>query len=152
MANKAWLFKRNCSFTPKQLGLFYLAQSLFALFVATFFYLRGVWVVFIFTMAVLIVLAIALLIYARHTTDFESIEIKGQILNIRIADGSRTEFLQWNLAWVKVSSELTDKNLVLVRYRGLERLLGGLLPLYKREAFLKEFKQAIRSGNYEVTQ
>lgn len=147
MANKAWLFKRNCSFTPKQVGLFYLAQSSFALFVATFFYLRGVWVVYIFTIAVLIILAIALLIYARHTTDFESIEVRGQSLIIRIADGQKTEELEWNLFWVYVSSALTDNNLVLICYRGIEREIGGLLPLYKREAFLNELKGAIQASN-----
>lgn len=147
MANKAWMFKRNCSFTPKQVGLFYLAQSSFALFVATFFYLRGVWVVFIFTIAVLIILAIALLIYARHTTDFESIEIQGQSLIIRIADGQKTDELEWNLSWVYVSPELNDKNLVLIGYRGVEREIGGLLPLFKREAFLNELRGAIRACN-----
>ena len=150
MANKAWMFKRNCSFTPKQVGLFYLAQSSFALFVATFFYFRGVWMVFIFTTIVLIILAIALLIYARHTTDFESIQVQGRRLIIRIADGAKTEHLEWNLLWVYVSPELTDKKLVKVGYRGDERLLGGLLPLYKREGFLKELKNTIRNSNFNL--
>lgn len=150
MANKAWLFKRNCSFTPKQVGVFYLAQSTFALFVATFFYLRGVWIVFLFTLAVLIILAIALLVYARHTTDFELIEIQGQSLMIRINDGTKTETFNWNLSWVYVSPQLTDNNLVLVSYQGVEKLLGGLLPLYKREPFLNELKGAIRSSGYNL--
>jgi uncharacterized membrane protein len=151
MANRAWLFKRNCSFTPKQVGLFYLAQSSFALFVATFFYLRGVWVVLIFTIAVLIVLAIALLIYARHTTDFESIDITGQTLVIRIANGSNIKTFEWNLSWVYVSPRLTDKHLVLMSYRGVECLLGGLLPAYKRQPFLSELKEAIRISNSELS-
>lgn len=140
LSEQQWIFKRNCSFTPKQVGLFYLSQLGFALFVALFFYVRGIWIVLPFTIAVLFILAIALLIYARHATDFESISIDGSSVNIFIKDGLKQESYQWNLSWIKIHPELTNNGLICITYQGLECELGRYIHVSNRPAFLDELK------------
>lgn len=141
---QTWIFKRNCSFTPKQVGLFYIAQGSFALLVALFFYIRGIWIVFPFTIAVLFVLAIALLIYAKHATDFEAIEVKGTELIIRINYGMKQQVYEWNVSWVKLARDLNDKELVSLSYQGVECLIGRFIPITQRKAFLNELREQIR--------
>lgn len=139
-----WKLKRNCSFSPKQLGLFYLAQSAFALSVAFFFYLRGAWIVPIFTAIELTVLAIALLIYARHTTDYECIQFSEGTLIIRISSlGSVTEH-RCNPLWVRIGKELNKRQLITVSYQKHEWQLGQYLRVEQRLNLLNELRHALR--------
>ena len=141
-----WTFKRNCSFTPKQVGLFYLSQVCFALIVAIFFYARGVWIVLPFTLIVLFVLAVALLIYARHATDFESIIIDGSSLIVIIKNGLKQERYDWNISWVKVNSELSRTDLIVMSYQGKECELGRFIHVSQRQSFLSELKSRLLIG------
>jgi uncharacterized membrane protein len=92
---RVWMMRRNCSFSPKQLGLFYLAQSLFALIVASFFWWRGVWLVMPFTLIELSVLAILLLIYARHTSDYESVKLENGFIEVQSQKDEGTQVTLW---------------------------------------------------------
>jgi len=72
--------KRNCSFSPKQAGLFYLSIVCFSLLVVTYFLLIGVWMVIIFTSFEILALTIALYVYTRHVLDCKKITIAGKRL------------------------------------------------------------------------
>ncbi len=141
-----WIFKRNCSFTPRQVGLFYLSQVGFALIVAIFFYARGIWIVLPFTLTVLLILAIALLIYARHATDFESINIDGTELTLQIKNGLKEVRYDWNISWVKINSELNKNDLVTICYQGNECELGRFIHVSQRQSFLEELKSKLLLG------
>lgn len=138
------MLRRNCSFSPKQLGLFYVAQSTFALAVAGYFYFRGAWVISIFTAIELTVLAIALLIYARHTTDYEYIELNEGNLLLRISLLGTIREYRCNAAWVRVSQTLTDKHLILLAYQGLRWELGQYIRIDQRKKLLNELRDALR--------
>lgn len=138
---KKWTFKKNCSFTPKQVGLFYLAQSTFSLSVAGFFLWRGVWLVLPFTFIELVALGIALTLYARHATDYETISLGAGILKIEISNASIKEEYIWNSHWVQVANSLNERKLIQVSYEGKSKELGKFLHVSVREIFLKEFKK-----------
>ena len=140
-----WIFKKNCSFTPKQVGLFYLAQSLFSLMVASFFLLQGVWLILPFTLIELIVLAIALLIYAKHATDFEEIALENGMLTVTTANANQVTTFQANAAWVKLSNELTSSKLIGIRYQGQIKEIGKFIHFQKRAAFKKQFEKSLRA-------
>jgi len=140
-----WLMRRNCSFTPKQVGLFYLAQSAFALLVAMFFLWQGVPFVLPFTILELFVLAIALLIYARHTTDVESIHLSGAMMDIRLVNAGFEKQYKWNVDWVVLPTELNQNHLIAINYRGQQVELGRFIHLSKRLNFLGELQQALKS-------
>lgn len=140
-----WFMRRNCSFTPKQLGLFYLAQSLFALSVASFFWFRGVRLIMPFTLLELMILAIALIIYARHTTDYESVKLHDGYLEIQTFDAGHAEQLRWNVLWVTLAPDLNTNHLVVLRYQGKEHAIGRFLTIPQRQKFLKELQLIFKS-------
>lgn len=140
-----WLMRRNCSFTPKQLGLFYLAQSLFALFVASFFWFRGVRMVMPFTLVELLILAISLLIYARHTTDYELVKLSDGHFEMEFFDAGHRQSLRWNALWVTLSPGLNERDLIVLRYQGKQQEIGRFLTIPQRRKFLKELQLIFKS-------
>jgi uncharacterized membrane protein len=73
--HREWLLKRNCSLTPRQLGLSYLVLCAASFAVASLWLLRGTWVVLAFSILEMMAAAVAWLIYARHATDHECVTL-----------------------------------------------------------------------------
>ena len=142
-----WLFKKNCSFTPRQVGLFYLAQSALSLLVAGFFILQGIWIVLAFTCIELIVLAIALLIYARHATDYERITLRPGELMIEISQAGQLIQYVWHISWVKLDRILSPNKLISLAYQGKSIEVGRYMHVSVRQDFLLEFAQELRRNS-----
>ena len=139
-----WLFKKNCSFTPKQVGIFYLAQSTLSLIVASFFLYQGVWLILPFTLLELAVLAIALLIYARHATDYERIDIRQGELLVETSNAGKVMQFVFNPSWVRVDSVLNSQKLISINYQGQVLEIGRFIHVSLRKNFLIEFAQVLR--------
>lgn len=140
-----WIFKKNCSFTPKQVGLFYLAQSVFSLIVASFFLIQGIWLILPFTLLELIVLGIALLIYAKHATDYEEIMLNHDQLVITHYDANKLNTFVANLLWVKLSKKPTEKKLIGIEYKGQVIEIGRFIHLHKRDEFRSQLAHCIKT-------
>jgi uncharacterized membrane protein len=82
---------------------------LFSSFIATYFLLHGVWMILIFTVIELTVLGIALIIYARHALDYESIAIDGTALQIEKNIGGKIERHVFNTRWLTLTQEESGK-------------------------------------------
>ncbi len=139
-----WIFKKNCSFTPRQVLLFYIAQATFSLLVAGFFLIQGIWIVLPFTFLELVVLAFALLLYARHATDFEVITLKKGQLEIEISEAGKNRLMVFNSSWVQLSHMLTDKKMIRIGYQGKTIEIGKFLHASLREDFLRELQRYLR--------
>lgn len=62
-----------------------------------------------FTCAELIILGVALLIYARHASDYEKIVLDGAEFTIDLFLGNQRTVKKWNAPWVRVKNpELTS--------------------------------------------
>ena len=99
---RTWLMKRNCSFSPKQVGLFYLSIVSFSLLVAFYFLFIGVWMIIIFTTIEILALTIALYIYSRHALDYEKITIIGKQLLFERSWGGKVQLEEFNTVWTKL--------------------------------------------------
>ncbi len=139
-----WIFKKNCSFTPKQVGLFYLAQSIFSLIVASFFLIQGIWLILPFTILELVVLGVALLMYARHATDYEEVLLSNQTLVIIRSDANSVNTISANLLWVKLANELTVKKLIGIEYKGEVIEIGKFIHLHKRDEFRMQLATSLK--------
>ncbi len=84
-----WLMKRNCSLSPRQVGWFYLSIFTVSLAIALFFAVQGSWLVLPFAGLDLLGLGIALLVYARHATDYERVSINDGVLVVETASAQR---------------------------------------------------------------
>jgi len=100
---RSWVFKPNCSLTPRQLAGFYLSIVLLTLGIAAGFCLFGLWIVLPFAGIELLAVGIALLVYARHAGDYERIELRGRELTVVVVRGSREYSFRFNPGWTKVS-------------------------------------------------
>jgi len=73
--HRKWLLKRNCSLTPRQLGLSYLLLCAVSFGVAAIWLMRGFWVMLAFSMLEMAGAAVAWFVHARHATDHECVTL-----------------------------------------------------------------------------
>ena len=138
---QTWLMKRNCSFSPKQVGGFYISIVGFSLLVAGYFYLIGAWMILIFTSIEILAVTIALYIYTRHALDYEKITISGKQLLFERSWGGKIEQHEFNTIWTKlVRSDSTGKDLVL-KTSAKEVPIGFFVGTNEREQFGKELER-----------
>ncbi len=139
-----WLMKRNCSLSPRQVGWFYLSIFTVSLAIALFFAVQGSWLVLPFAGLDLLGLGIALLVYARHATDYERVSINDGVLVVETASAQRLTRQEFNPHWVRV--ELGESSGALVTLRSGKRVVqvGCYLDLNKRRKFAQELAAALR--------
>ena len=82
-----WVLRRNCSVTPRQMLGFYLSMCVVSLGIASGFALHGAPVVLAFAGIELLVLGFALLVYARHATDADTLTLSGPSLAVEQSAG-----------------------------------------------------------------
>lgn len=101
-----------------------------------------------FTFAELLVLGIALLIYARHASDYEKIKLNGTEFTIELFLGSRRTVKHWNAPWVRVKDlepNLDAKKQLIVLEMGQETIqIGQFIFADQRAGLAKEIRSAIK--------
>jgi uncharacterized membrane protein len=117
---------------------------LFSSFIATYFLLHGVWMILIFTVIELTVLGIALIIYARHALDYESIAIDGTALQIEKNIGGKIERHVFNTRWLTLTQEESGKRLIRVEESDREIPIGIFVPQDARSQFYSDLRAQIR--------
>jgi uncharacterized membrane protein len=136
--------KRNCSFTPRQVGYFYLSMFVFSSLIAAYFLIQGVWMILLFTMIELSALGIALIIYARHALDYESIAIDGSSFTVEKSIGGKMERHEFNARWMQLKQEEDGKRLIRIEQSDKELPIGIFVPLDARTQFFNDLRQQIR--------
>ena len=137
---RTWLMKRNCSFSPKQVGLFYLSIVCFSLLVAGYFWLLGAWMILIFTSLALLVLTIALYVYSRHALDYEKITITGKQLIVEKSWGGKVQIEEFNTIWTKLYCGGTGRHRLALKSSTKEVPIGFFVVMNEQEQFEKELK------------
>jgi uncharacterized membrane protein len=141
-----WVLRRNCSVTPRQLGGFYLSMCLVSLLIASGFAFSGAPVVLAFAGLELLVLGIALLVYARHATDADTLTLSGPSLLVEQTHGSACRMTRFRAEWVSVEPALGDGSLVELSGQGQRVRIGRFLRPEMRAAFAQELRLALRTA------
>lgn len=132
--------KRNCSFSPKQVGGFYISIVGFSLLVAGYFYLIGAWMILIFTSIEILAVTIALYVYTRHALDYEKITIDGKRLLFERSWGGKIRQHEFNTIWTKlIRSGRTGRDLALKTSTD-EVPIGFFVRVNEQEHFEKELE------------
>jgi uncharacterized membrane protein len=100
--------------------------------------------ILIFTVIELTVLGIALIVYARHALDYESIAIDGTDLRIEKNIGGKIEHHVFNTRWLTLSQEESGKRLIRVEERNKEMPIGIFVPLDARPQFYRDLRAQLR--------
>lgn len=139
-----WLFKRNCSLTPWQLFVSYLALCAVSLLVAGALWQVGAAYVLPFALAELTALGVALLFHARHATDLEFIGLRSDMVRVERSRGGRVERLEFNPRWVRVEPLRHDGSLIRLSGQGRWMDVGQYVRPEWRRRLADEFRWALR--------
>ncbi len=139
-----WLLRRNCSLTPRQLLWFYLSLCAISFGIATMFWVQGVRLVMPFAWLELLALGAALLAYARHATDSETIALADDMLTVELACGSRVQRVAFQPHWVRVEPQHGDRSLIELSGQGRRIAIGRFVRPELRRQLAEELRWALR--------
>lgn len=144
----AWRLRRNCSVTPSQLGNFYASLCLVSIAVGAGFCLLGAPLVLGFAGLELLAVGAAILVYARHATDGETVLLKEGRLIVerdRAGHGDRVEFSS-AFAQVRLSEGEDRSALILIGAHGKHIEVGRHVRPEWPRALVGEMCRALRTS------
>ena len=139
-----WHLRRNCSITPKQLGLLYASLCSVSLGIGFAFYLQGVGLILPFALAELVAVGIAFVVYARHATDLEHIQIVDRHLVVEVEEGGKLQRTQFPRERVQVEPRKGYKALIEVSVHGVSVDIGRHVRPELRAELALEIRRALR--------
>lgn len=139
-----WLLKRNCSLAPHHLLGVVGSICTVSLGIGVFFWLQGLPLVLPFAGLEVGAVALAFLIYARHATDREWIELQAGSLVVERAFGRRVQRVEFAPAWVRVEPEHGDRSLVELSGQGRRISVGRFVRPEARRQLAEELRWALR--------
>jgi uncharacterized membrane protein len=139
-----WLLKRNCSVTPRQAVLFYASLCALSMAIAVMFWLQGAPLVMPFAGLEMLAVGTALLLYARHAADHESIRLAAGRLTVEHTSGRVTHRAEFVPAWVRVEPEHGDGSLVELSGQGQRIAVGRFVRPELRPQLADELRWALR--------
>lgn len=141
--------RRNCSLAPRQVLNAYLLISGVSLVIAAAFAWWGATPVLVFAGLELLVLGVALLVYARHAADHEMIELRGDQMWVEHHCGGRVERSEFRPEWVRVEPSVGQGSLLELSGAGRKALVGRYLRPEWRQHLAVELRAALRRYRLE---
>jgi uncharacterized membrane protein len=140
-----WQMKRNCSFAPRQLLVVYLGMCAVGLGIGVLFWIHGAPYVLPFAGAELLGLGAAIVVYARHAADQESLVLRPGRFSVACTLGRRTEAVEFaEPAWVRVEPASRDGSLIELSGEGRRIAVGRFVRPELRPALADELRSALR--------
>ncbi|HYC42620.1 MAG TPA: DUF2244 domain-containing protein [Noviherbaspirillum sp.] len=150
MVNREWMLKRNCSISPRRLGLAYLVLCTTSLLIATFFAVSGAWYVLVFALAEQLAVGIAFLLYARHATDREHIALEENCLLVEVIQVEHVRQFRLDPRHTRVEPPLSGSSgLVRLEANGTKVEIGRFLTEWKRRELARELNRALALQRYK---
>ena len=112
--------------------------------VGTGFWLNGAPLVLPFAWIELIAVGVAFMLYARHATDGERIELQGGRLVVELENGGRCERTEFLPHQVRVEPQVSDRSLIEVSGQGRSVKVGRYVRPELRAALAREIRMALR--------
>lgn len=145
--NREWTLQRNCAMSPRQVALAYAVLCAGSLAVSlAVFLLHGIWVVFAFSLLELSLVGLAMLIYARHALDHETIALSDACLLVECVEADRRKEARLDPLWTRVSvGDERRHPLIRLESRGVKVEVGRFVTEARRRQVERELRQALRS-------
>lgn len=139
-----WQLRRNCSITPRQMLGAYALLCTISLAVALFFWFTGARTVLAFTGFELMLLGAAMLLFAHHAGDRETLTLVGRSLLVERAVGTRVERAAFSADWLTVEPAAGQNSLVELAGEGHTMRVGRYLRRELRGDFAHELRRSLR--------
>ncbi len=144
VAGTQWSFKRNCSMAPGQLLALYLGLCAVSMTVGLAFYFHGAPYVLGFAGLELLCVGLALLVFARHAGDRETLTLRGRTLQVEQRSAQRTATTEFMAEWLTVEPAAGQGSLVELAGQGRTVRVGRFLRPELRALFARELRFALR--------
>lgn len=143
---REWTLQRNCSLSPRQVALAYAVLCAFSLTVSlVLLLLHGVWIVLAFSLLELALVALALVVYARHALDREHILLADSVLLVECVRADRCEQARLDPLWTRVlAPDERRRPLIRLESRGVKVEIGRFVSEARRRQVERELRQALR--------
>ncbi len=145
-----WQLKRSPTLAPRQLCLGYLGLCLLSLTIAAGFWSVGALMAMPYAGAELLAVGVALLFYARHAADNESIRLAPGSLVVEYASGRHVERVEFTPAWVRIEPRHGDRSLIELSGQGRRISVGRFVRPELRRELADELRCALRRWSHGV--
>jgi uncharacterized membrane protein len=115
-----------------------------SLVIAAGFFAQGATLVLAFAGLELLAVGAALLVFARHAADRETLTLVGRALHVEQCNGSRIDHTDFAADWLTVEPAAGQGSLVELSGRGQSVRVGRYLRPELRGAFARELRLALR--------
>jgi uncharacterized membrane protein len=139
-----WLLQRNCSITPRQVVAVYVSLCAVSLTIGAVFYAQGAPAVLGFAGLELLLVGVALWIFARHAHDHDTLTLVGRTLQVEQRSGARVERTEFCADWLAVEPSAGQGSLVELSGQGRRVRVGRFLRPELRAAFARELRSMLR--------
>jgi uncharacterized membrane protein len=129
----------------------YVSLCLLSLLIAAGFAWVGATVVLAFAGLELAIVGLALLLYARHARDGDTLTLSGESLAVEQALGSRTLRTEFRAEWVSVEPSHGEGSLVELSGQGQRVRVARFLRPELRTALARELRLALRSARHAAS-
>jgi len=139
-----WLMKRNCSIAPRQLVAVYASICAVSLAISLMFMLQGAPFVLVFAGIELTAVGVALLVFARHAGDRETLTLAGRSFSVEQHFGNRVARTDFTAEWLSVEPAGGQGSLLQLSGEGRSVRVGRFLRPEMRPALARELRRALR--------
>lgn len=144
VAGLRWVLARNCSLSPRQMLWAYVSLCAMSLTVALGFWWAGAGYVLAFAGVELALVGVAMLVYARHAADRETVTVADRALHVEQCFGSQVTRAEFRAEWVRVEPAHAQGSLVELAGQGQRVRVGRFLRPEQRPLLAQELRRALR--------
>ena len=144
-AARQWQMRRNCTLGPQQMLAMFGALCGLHLLIGSGFWLLGYPAVALWALLELLGIAWALLCYAQHACDRETLVLARGQLHVEQRSGRNVRRASFDAAWVRVAWSSGPHALVTLSQRGLRMDIGRHLLAHERPALARELRHALHA-------
>ncbi len=138
-----WVMRRNCSLAPRQLLAVYASLCIVSLAIAGAFWWHGAGFVAAFAGLELLAFGAAIVVYARHASDRETITLDGEALQVEHRCGDRVERHELRSPWLRVEAARGRAGLVELVSDGRRVSVGRYIRPHERSGLAAELRRAL---------
>ncbi len=139
-----WVMKRNCSLSPAQMMSVYMGLCAVSLFIAMGFFAQGAQLILAFAGLELLLVGVALLVYARHAADRETITLAGRQVQVELVDGRAVSRADFCADWLAVEPAAGQGSLIELSAQGQRIQVGRFVRPEQRAALAQDIRRALR--------
>ncbi|CAN7624079.1 DUF2244 domain-containing protein [Pseudoduganella sp. LjRoot289] len=148
LEKREWLWRRNCSLTPRQTAMAYGLLCALSLSVAAVFLMLGVWQVLCFTGVELAAVTAAFLCYARHAADYEHVVLTSGCLLVERVSAGKVVQTQFTPGRTRVGMPEHGGELIALESDGMAVQVGRYAMAGQRLKFASDLHMELLAGRF----